>query len=79
MYVSFDWDLPYQTVTVRRRHIIWSDIQRTFGKLYTNPTLPLSVVFVGEPAEDQGGLKREFFHLFLASETGDSLLFCGEP
>ena len=62
--------------TVKRWHI-WSDIQRTFGKPCTNPTCPLRVVFIGEPAEDQGGPRREFFHLSLASATGS--LFCGEP
>ena len=49
-----------QIVTVRRNDI-WQDVKQSFSKSYTNLTLPLRVLFVGESAADQGGPKREFF------------------
>lgn len=69
-------DDPHQLVTVRRRHI-WDDIKRCFQKPYTKHTLPLKVIFVGEPAADQGGPRREFFRLALAASIGDPTLFSG--
>ena len=69
-------DDPHQLVTVRRKHI-WSDIKRCFSKQYTNFTLPLRVIFVGEPAANQGGPKREYFRLALSSCTADPSLFEG--
>ena len=39
--------------------------------------MPLRVIFVGEPAADQGGPKREFFRLALSSCTTDPSLFAG--
>ena len=67
-------DDPCQYVTVRRKHI-WSDVKRCFSKEYTNVSLPLRVIFVGEPAADQGGPKREFFRLSLSSAVADPSLF----
>ena len=69
-------DDPHQLVTVRRKHI-WSDVKRCFGKVYTNFTLPLRIIFVGEPAADQGGPKREFSRLALSSSIADPSLFTG--
>lgn len=68
----------HQSITVRRHHI-WNDVQRCFRKTYTNLQLPIKVVFVGEPAEDQGGPRREFFRLALAAAKSDGTLFSGEP
>ena len=36
-------------------------------------------MFVGEPAADQGGPRREFFRLSLAAATSDATLFSGQP
>ena len=69
-------DDPHQLVTVRRRHI-WDDIKRCFKKPYTKHALPLKVIFVGEPAADLGGPRREFFRLSLAASTSDPTLFTG--
>ena len=69
-------DDPHQLVTVRRKHI-WSDVKRCFSKGYTNVTLPLRIIFVGESAADQGGPKREFFRLALSSSIADPSLFRG--
>lgn len=65
---------PHQSITVRRRHI-WNDVQRCVRKTYTNLKLPIRIVFVGEPAEDQGGPRREFFRLSLGAATSDGTLF----
>lgn len=40
-------------------------------------TLPLSIIFVGEPTADQGGPKSEFFRLALLSSIADPSLFRG--
>ena len=69
-------DDPHQLVTVRRKHI-WSDVKRCFDKAYMNFNLPLRIIFVGEPAADQGGPKREFFRLALSACMVDPLLFTG--
>ena len=75
--LSYLPDSPHQSITVRRRYIC-SDVQRCFRKLYTNLQLPIKSVFVGEPAADQGGPRREFFRLSLAAATSDATLFSGE-
>ena len=58
--LSYLPDSPHQSITVQRWYI-WSDVQRCFRKPYTSLQLPIKAVFVGEPAADQGGLRREFF------------------
>ena len=75
--LSYLPDSPHQSITVRRRYI-WSDVQRCFRKPYTNLQLSIKAVFVGEPAADQGGPRREFFRLSLAAATSDATLFSGE-
>ena len=37
----------------------------------------IQVVFSGEPAVDEGGPRREFFHLGLSDSVGDPSLFTG--
>ena len=37
----------------------------------------LKVTFVGEPAEDGGGPRREFFRFAVSAATGDPVLFTG--
>lgn len=76
--LSYNPDSPHQSITVRRRYI-WNDVQRCFSKPYTNLKVPIKVVFVGEPAADQGGPRREFLRLSLAAATSDATLFCGTP
>ena len=76
--LSFSPEANHQSITVRRRYI-WNDVQRCFRKAYTNPKLPIKVVFVGEAAEDQGGPRREFFRLSLAAATSDATLCSGQP
>ena len=69
-------DDPHQLITVRRRHI-WSDTKPCFSKPYYNFVCPVKVIFVGEPAENEGGPKREFLCLALSAAIGDLTLFSG--
>lgn len=66
----------YQLITVRRKHI-WEDTKRFFSKPYMNWSRELKVIFVGEPAEDGGGPRREFFRFAVSVATSDSVLFTG--
>ncbi len=67
-----------QRIHVRRSHI-FEDSFRQFSKNSFDVTKMLKVVFVGESAIDDGGPRREFFHLLLNAITSKSGLFSGFP
>lgn len=70
-------DEDVQRVHVRRSHL-FSDSLRQFCRKSFDVTKMLQVRFVGEEAVDEGGPRREFFHLLLF-EIFKSSLFCGFP
>ena len=47
-------------VNIRRKHI-WSDFKQARKKFNLVPSNKIKVVFLGEPAVDEGGPRREFF------------------
>lgn len=66
----------YNNIHVKRNHI-WSDTLRAVKKTSFNPINPLHVTFIGEPAVDEGGPRREFFSLVLAKVSSDRSIFHG--
>ena len=66
----------YNKVHVRRNHI-WGDTLRAVTKASFDPINPLRVTFIGEPAVDEGGPRREFFSLVLAKIACDKSIFHG--
>lgn len=66
----------YSNIHVRRNHI-WGDTLRAVKKASFNPINPLRVTFIGEPAVDEGGPRREFFSLVLAKIASDGSIFHG--
>ena len=66
----------YNNIHVRRNHI-WSDTLRAVKKASFNPINPLRVTFIGEPAVNEGGPRREFFSLVLAKIASDRSIFHG--
>ena len=60
---------------VRRRYL-WEDALKRF-KSGIDEKKHIKVTFVGEPAVDQGGPLREFFHLLLCAIGQNNSLFCG--
>lgn len=65
----------YQRVVLRRKHL-WEDALSCF-KSGIDQKKHIKVTFVGEPAVDQGGPLREFFHLLLYAIAHNNSLFCG--
>ena len=47
-------------LNVRRKHL-WVDFKQACVKYKLNLSTPIRIVFLGEPATDDGGPKREFF------------------
>ena len=68
----------FNSVHVRCNHV-WRDAFRAITKLSFNPTNPVCITFVGEPAVDEGGPRREFFTLALAAMVEDVTMFHGPP
>lgn len=66
-----------QRLHVRRSHV-FSDALRQFSKRSFDVSKMLQVRFIGEQAVDEGGPRREFFHL-LMQEVFKSPLFTGFP
>ena len=65
----------YQRLTVRRSHI-WDDSVRLFTRgIATNKQF--KVTFLGEPAVDVGGPRREYFTLLLKAAANNNGLFEG--
>mgnify|MGYP002804295901 CR=1 FL=1 len=44
-----------------RRKDLWVDLKQACVKYKLDPSTPIRIVFLGEPAIDDGGPKREFF------------------
>ena len=59
----------FNSVHVRRNHV-WRDAFRAITKPSFNPTNPVCITFVGKPAVDEGGPRREFFTLALSCNGG---------
>ena len=75
LYITDDPD-NRQKIPVRRKHV-WNDTKRALSRLGFQERIGLSVVFIGEPAIDEGGPLREFFRLLMLEIENDSSLFCG--
>ena len=75
LYIADDPD-NRQKIPVRRKHV-WNDTKRALSRLGFQERIGLSVVFIGEPAIDEGGPLREFFRLLMLEIENDSSLFCG--
>ena len=71
-------DDDFQRVVVRRSHLI-SDTFSQFGLKAFDPSLLIKVCFVGEPGEDIGGPRREFFRLLLEQMFQLPDMFKGWP
>ena len=67
----------YQRIHVRRTHV-FDDARRQVLKPTFDVSKMLRLRFVGEAAVDEGGPRREFFHLLL-QDTFKSSLFAGYP
>ena len=65
-----------QRMVVRRKHL-WKDALNRFMS-GLDEKKHIKVTFVGEPAVDQGGPLREFFHLLLCAIGQNNNLFCGD-
>ena len=65
-----------QVISVRRRHV-WEDTVDFLSKPFIDWRCPLYIHFVGEPAQVEGGPKREFFRLSLQGALNDSNIFRG--
>ena len=59
---------------IRRKHV-WEDALHRF-KSGLDLNKYLKVTFLGEPAVDEGGPLREFFHLLVSSISQNNNLFC---
>lgn len=68
----------FNSVHVRRNNI-WKDALRAITKPSFTPTNRMRVTFIGEPAVDEGGPRREFFTLALGKMVEDRALFSGPP
>ena len=66
----------FQRIVVRRKHL-WHDALSRFES-GLNFCKHLKVLFVGEPAVDDGGPLREFLYLLMGEIAANNSLFCGE-
>ncbi len=73
-YLDRDKDNTYR-ITVRRNEI-WKDSIQSFKRSF-DESKHLRFTFLGEPAVDDGGPKREFFMLFLNSLNSQENLLEG--
>ena len=64
-------------ITVRRKHLLDDCLHKLKNGL--DLTKYLRIVFVGEPAVDDGGPLREFLYLLLLSLSDNNMVFCGPP
>lgn len=64
-----------QRIAVRRKHLC-ADAMNRF-RTGIDEHKYLKVTFVGEPAVDDGGPLREFFHILMTSLSENNNLFCG--
>ena len=68
----------YSRINVRRSHL-FDDSFRYFSKASFDEHKLIRVVFIGEEAVDEGGPRREFFHLLTRDIFCKSGLFVGYP
>ena len=73
-----DLEQSVNSLHVRRNHM-WHDALRAISKPAFDPFLPVRVTFIGEPAVDDGGPRREFFSLALMKMSEDTTIFQGPP
>ena len=66
----------FQRIVVRRNHL-WEDALKRF-KVGLDFQKYVRVLFVGEPAVDEGGPLREFLHLLMGEIATNNSLFCGD-
>ena len=66
----------YQQIVVRRKHL-WEDALHRFQS-GINFRKYIRVTFVGEPAVDDGGPLRDFFHRLMGAIATNNCLFHGE-
>ena len=59
-----------------RRTVLWQDVLKCFKRKF-DPKSHLRVTFLGEPAEDDGGPRREFFMLLMEAMKSQEDLFSG--
>ena len=62
-------------LTVRRKHLFEDTIKGM--KRLNDPHKHFRVIFMGEPSVDEGGPRREFFHLFFAELHNKGTMFAG--
>ena len=72
--------LPYSKedrarITVRRKFILQDSLHKLRNGL--DLTKHLRVVFIGEPAVDDGGPLREFLYQLIVAVSHSDMLFCG--
>ena len=65
----------FQRIVVRRNHLFEDTLKRFQGGLDFHKYV--RVLFVGEPAVDDGGPLREFLHLLMGEIATNNSLFCG--
>ena len=73
--LSKDDSLRYR-ITVRRGHI-FDDANRAFKML--DEEKHLRITFLGEPAVDDGGPRREFFMLLMGAISNNGSILDGPP
>ena len=56
---------PYLVLRVRREHLVADTLDCLAEETVSNLLKPLRVIFEGEPAIDEGGVRKEFFLLLL--------------
>ena len=66
----------YQRIVVRRKHL-WQDSLHRF-QCGLDFCKHIRVLFVGEPAVDDGGPLREFLYLLMGEISANNSLFCGQ-
>lgn len=66
-----------EKITIRRSHI-WGDTLRAWRR-ELDLRKPIKVTFLGEPAVDEGGPRREFLRLLMKAVSEQSSLLVGLP
>ena len=64
-------------ITVRRAHI-WQDALKCFERKFDLRS-HVRITFLGEPAVDDGGPRREFFMLLMEALNSQEILLSGDP
>jgi hypothetical protein len=59
----FNPEDTFLTYHVRRSHIVDDAYENVMRTTLNDVAKPLRVIFVGEDAEDRGGVRKEFFML----------------